>query len=101
MLQETVARFSTDVVLPKVREMDEKEEMDEGIIEGLFENGLMGVEIEEKYGGAGMGFGECIVAIEELAKVDPSVSLLRISRDCTELIDTNYLIWNCLGFCFV
>ena len=50
--------------------------MDESVIEGLFENGLMAVEIPEKYGGAEMGFGAAIVAIEELAKVDPSVSVL-------------------------
>lgn len=56
--------------------MDEAETMDEGVIEGLFENGLMGIEIPEEFGGAGMGFGAAIVAIEELAKVDPSVSVL-------------------------
>ncbi|KAF8427715.1 acyl-CoA dehydrogenase [Tirmania nivea] len=76
MLQETVSRFAQSDVLPKVREMDEAEAMDEGVIEGLFENGLMGIEIPEEFGGAGMGFGASIVAIEELAKVDPSVSVL-------------------------
>ena len=76
MLQDTVSRFAQSNVLPKVREMDEAETMDEGVIEGLFENGLMGIEIPEEFGGAGMGFGAAIVAIEELAKVDPSVSVL-------------------------
>ena len=71
-----VSRFAQTQVLPKVREMDEAETMDESVIEGLFENGLMAVEIPEKYGGAEMGFGAAIVAIEELAKVDPSVSVL-------------------------
>ncbi|KAF8430469.1 short-chain specific acyl-CoA dehydrogenase [Terfezia claveryi] len=76
MLQETVSRFAQSNVLPKVREMDEVEAMDEGVIEGLFENGFMGIEIPEEFGGSGMGFGAAIVAIEELAKVDPSVSVL-------------------------
>lgn len=74
MLKESVGRFAREVVLPKVREMDEAETMDKGIVEQLFEQGLMGVEIEEEYGGSGMGFGSAVVAIEELARIDPSVS---------------------------
>lgn len=34
----------------------------------------MGIEIDEKYAGAGASFTSTIIAIEELAKVDPSVS---------------------------
>lgn len=76
MLRESVARFSKEVILPKVRDMDEAEMMDRGIVEQLFEQGVMGIEIEEEYGGSGMGFGAAVVAIEELARVDPSVSVL-------------------------
>jgi len=76
LLKESVARFAKEEVLPKVREMDELEQMDKGIISQLFEQGLMGIEIPEKYGGSEMNFGACIVAIEELARVDPSVSVL-------------------------
>lgn len=75
MLKESVGRFAREVVLPKVREMDEAEKMDRGIVEQLFEQGLMGVEVEEEYGGSGMGFGAAVVTIEELARIDPSVSL--------------------------
>jgi short/branched chain acyl-CoA dehydrogenase len=74
MLKESVSRFSKEVILPKVREMDEAEMMDRGIVEQLFEQGVMGIEIEEEYGGSGMSFGSAVVAIEELARVDPSVS---------------------------
>ncbi|KAF8245002.1 acyl-CoA dehydrogenase mitochondrial precursor [Wilcoxina mikolae CBS 423.85] len=76
LLKECVARFARDEILPKVREMDEAEQMDKGIVSQLFEQGLMGVEVPEKYGGSAMNFGACIVAIEELARVDPSVSVL-------------------------
>ncbi|EGP88451.1 uncharacterized protein MYCGRDRAFT_104112 [Zymoseptoria tritici IPO323] len=75
-MAETVNKFANDVILPKVREMDEAEKMDPAIVEQLFEQGLMGVEIPEKYGGAGMNFTSAIVGIEELARVDPSVSVL-------------------------
>lgn len=56
--------------------MDEAEAMDPAVVEQLFEQGLMGIEIPEEYGGAGMNFTAAIVGIEELAKVDPSVSVL-------------------------
>ncbi len=75
-MAESVSKFANDVIAPKVREMDEKESMDSTVVEQLFEQGLMGVEIPEKYGGAGMNFTAAIVGIEELARVDPSVSVM-------------------------
>ncbi|PGH04468.1 hypothetical protein GX51_03459 [Blastomyces parvus] len=76
MMAESVAKFSQEQIGPKVREMDEAETMDPAIVEQLFEQGLMGVEIPEEYGGAGMNFTSAIVGIEELARVDPSVSVM-------------------------
>lgn len=75
-MAESVSKFANDNIAPKVREMDEKEAMDPTIVEQLFEQGLMGVEIPEEYGGAGMNFTAAIVGIEELARVDPSVSVM-------------------------
>ena len=75
-MAESVSKFAADVIAPKSREMDEKEDMDETIIEQCFEQGLMGIEIPEDYGGAGMNFTAAIVAIEELARVDASVSVM-------------------------
>ncbi|KAF8516022.1 acyl-CoA oxidase [Hysterangium stoloniferum] len=76
MLRDAVKRFATDVVGPRVREMDEKEMMAPEVIKGLFEQGLMGVEISSDFGGAESSFTSAIIVIEELAKVDPSVSVL-------------------------
>ncbi|BFZ54872.1 hypothetical protein PYCC9005_001909 [Savitreella phatthalungensis] len=76
MMRESVARFAQDVVAPKVRDMDEQEKMSPEIIKGLFDLGLMGIETSVDHGGAGASFTSAIVAIEELAKVDPSVSVL-------------------------
>lgn len=50
--------------------------MDRQIIKGLFDNGFMGIEISQDHGGAGASFTAAILVIEELAKVDPSVSLI-------------------------
>jgi len=68
--------FANDVVAPKVHEMDENEMMDPGVIKGLFEQGLMGIEIPSELGGAGSSFTSAILTIEELAKIDPSVSVM-------------------------
>ncbi|TKA78620.1 hypothetical protein B0A49_02106 [Cryomyces minteri] len=76
MMAEQVSKFANEVIQPKVREMDESEKMDPEIIEQCFEQGLMGIEIPEEYGGAGMNFTAAIVGIEELARVDPSVSVM-------------------------
>ncbi|KHN99000.1 acyl-CoA dehydrogenase [Metarhizium album ARSEF 1941] len=75
-MAESVGKFASEVILPRARDMDEAEDMDAGIVRQLFEQGLMGVEIPEQYGGAGMNFTAAIVGIEELARADPSVSVL-------------------------
>jgi alkylation response protein AidB-like acyl-CoA dehydrogenase len=75
-MAEAVQKFANEVILPKVRDMDEAETMDPTVVEQLFEQGLMGIEIPEEYGGAGMNFTSAIVGIEELARVDPSVSVM-------------------------
>ena len=75
-MQEMVSKFASEVILPKARDMDEAETMDPAVVEQLFEQGLMGIEIPEEYGGAGMNFSSAIVGIEELARADPSVSVM-------------------------
>lgn len=76
MLRDAVRRFAEDVVAPRVEAMDEAEKMDPAVIKGLFEQGLMGIETDPEFGGAGGSFTSAIIVIEELAKVDASVSVL-------------------------
>lgn len=76
LMAETVSKFAQEQIGPKVRDMDEAETMDPAVVEQLFEQGLMGIEIPEEYGGSGMNFTSAIIAIEELARVDPSVSVM-------------------------
>ncbi|KAJ1648939.1 hypothetical protein GGF44_002668, partial [Coemansia sp. RSA 1694] len=76
MMRDAVSRFARDVVQPRVSAMDEAEAMDASVIRGLFEAGLMGVETSVDHGGAGASFTSAIIAVEELAKIDPSVSVL-------------------------
>eukprot|EP01123_Difflugia_compressa_P012160 TRINITY_DN5106_c0_g1_i1.p1 TRINITY_DN5106_c0_g1~~TRINITY_DN5106_c0_g1_i1.p1 ORF type:complete len:411 (+),score=75.90 TRINITY_DN5106_c0_g1_i1:57-1289(+) len=76
LLKDTVARFAKEVIAPKVKKMDDISLMDPTIIRALFEQGLMGIETSATYGGNGMNFTSAILAIEEIAKVDPSVSVV-------------------------
>jgi short-chain 2-methylacyl-CoA dehydrogenase len=59
-----------------VREMEAKGKLDAGLLKALFDNGLMGVEIPEEYSGTGSNFMTSILVVEEIAKVDPAVSVL-------------------------
>ncbi|EGS21840.1 acyl-CoA dehydrogenase-like protein [Thermochaetoides thermophila DSM 1495] len=90
-MADSVRKFANEVILPKVRDMDEAEQMDPAIVEQLFEQGLMSVEIPEEYGGAGMNFTAAIVGIEELARVDPSVSVMVDVHNT--LVNTAVLKW--------
>lgn len=94
-MAESVSKFANEQILPKVRDMDEAESMDPAVVEQLFEQGLMGIEIPEEYGGAGMNFTSAIVAIEELARVDPSVSVMCDVHNT--LVNTAVLKWGSEG----
>ena len=76
MLRDAVAHFSSTTLQPHVAQMDRDSHMPKEILDGLFANGLMGVEMPEKWGGSGASFTSAILTIEELAKVDASVSVL-------------------------
>ncbi|KAL4231870.1 hypothetical protein ACF0H5_009446 [Mactra antiquata] len=76
MMKDTVAKLAAERIQPLVRQMDADSQMDPSIIKALFENGLMGVEIESEYGGTNSSFFVANLVIEELAKVDPSVSVM-------------------------
>jgi len=76
MMKETVARLAKEQILPLVREMEQEHKLKESVVKMLFDNGLMGVEIPEEYGGSGSNFMTTIQVVEELSKVDPAVGIL-------------------------
>ena len=76
LLQETVRRFARKVIAPLVKEMDEQQKMSPALIKQLFDQGLMGIEVPEEYGGGGASFFNSILAIEEISAVDPAVGTL-------------------------
>ena len=76
MFQASVRRFATERLAPHVRAMDDAGVFRKELITELFELGLMAVDVPEEYGGQGGTFFQTILAIEELAKVDPSASVI-------------------------
>ena len=71
----SVREFAEAEIRPYVRAMDEAQKLRPEILTKCFELGLMGIEPDEKYGGSGGSFFMACLAIEELARVDPSVSV--------------------------
>lgn len=74
-LRRTVREFAEAEIRPRVMEWDEASRFPEEVIPPLAEMGLFGVVFPEKYGGAGLGYIDYVLAIEELARVDASVAL--------------------------
>ncbi len=74
--RDAVREFAEATLRPRVMAMDEAAKMDQEVIDACFEMGLMGVEVPEEFGGQGGTFFMAILAVEELARVDPSVAVM-------------------------
>jgi len=71
-----VREFAEGEIAPHVMEWDEGSKFPQEIIPQLGDLGLLGVIFPEKYGGAGLGYLEYSIVIEELARVDGSIGLI-------------------------
>lgn len=76
MIKDAARLWSENTLRPLVTEMDRDSKMSDSLITSLFENGLMGVELPEKWGGSQASFTSAIAVVEEIAKVDASVGVL-------------------------
>ena len=75
MLRDTVRGFAAEKVAPRAAEIDGSNEFPRDLWPELGALGLLGVTVEEEYGGAGMGYTEHVVATEELSRASASVGL--------------------------
>ncbi len=75
MMLGEVRRYAEEIVRPRVAAMDRDAKLDPDVLKQLFDMGLMGIEVPEQYGGAGMTFTDAILVIMELSRVDPSVAV--------------------------
>ncbi len=87
-LRKEVRAFAEREVAPHVSEWDEKSEFPHSVVKKLGEMGLMGVIFPEELGGAGMGYVEYVLAVEELSRIDGSVGIIVASHNslCTNHI---------------
>ncbi len=76
LFRDSVFEFARREVGPLVREMDEHAKIPRSVIDKLFDLGVMGIEIPESLGGAGASFFHSVLAVESLARIDPSVAVL-------------------------
>ena len=83
--------FCDGEIRPLVTKMDEAASMDPDLIKKFFEMGLMAIETPEKYGGAAGSFTMACLAVEELARVDGSCSVL---VDVQNTLVTNAILKN-------
>lgn len=71
-----VREFAEGTIRPRVAAMDRAGKMDQEVIDACFGMGLMGIEVPEVYGGQGGTFFQAVLAVEELARVDPAVAVM-------------------------
>lgn len=74
--RDAVREFAEGEIKPLVTKMDEEAQLEASLLPKLFEMGLMGVENPEKYGGTGGSFFMACLAVEEIGRIDGSVSVL-------------------------
>jgi alkylation response protein AidB-like acyl-CoA dehydrogenase len=75
-LRRSVREFAEGEIAPHVMEWDEASRFPSEIMPKLGEMGLLGVIFPEEYGGAGLGYIEYVIAIEELSRIDGSVGII-------------------------
>jgi len=75
LLRDTVREFAESEIRPHVMEFDESQEFPRQIMAKAADLGLLGILFPEQWGGAGLGYMEYALAIEELSRVDGSVGI--------------------------
>lgn len=75
MIQQAARDFAQNECLPGVIERDEKQQFPREQLEKLADLGFLGMMVSPEYGGAGLDTVSYVLAMEEISKVDASVSV--------------------------
>jgi isovaleryl-CoA dehydrogenase len=75
LLRDSVRGFAADEIAPRAAEIDRSNEFPRDLWPRMGELGLLGITVEEELGGAGMGYLEHCVAMEEVSRASASVGL--------------------------
>ena len=75
MIRDSIAGFAADNIAPRATEIDASNKFPRDLWPQLGDLGVLGVTVEEEYGGAGLGYLEHCVAMEEISRASASVGL--------------------------
>jgi isovaleryl-CoA dehydrogenase len=75
MIRDTVAGFAQAEIAPRAEEIDRSNEFPRDLWPRLGALGLHGITVEEEYGGAGLGYTEHVIAMEEVSRASAAVGL--------------------------
>ncbi len=75
MIRETVASFAQAEIAPRAAEIDRTDTFPRDLLPRMGALGLLGITVEEEWGGTGLGYLEHVVAMEEISRASASVGL--------------------------
>jgi isovaleryl-CoA dehydrogenase len=75
LLRKTIRNFADDRIAPRAAEIDEKNEFPRDLWPELGALGLLGITVEEEYGGSELGYLAHVIAMEEISRASASVGL--------------------------
>lgn len=75
MLRDQVASFSAAEIAPRASDIDKSNDFPADLWRKFGDLGVLGITVEDEYGGAGMGYLEHVVAMEEISRASASVGL--------------------------
>lgn len=75
MIRETVRNFARNEIAPRAAEIDRTDRFPRDLLPKMGELGLLGITVEEEWGGTGLGYLEHVVAMEEISRASASVGL--------------------------
>ena len=75
MLRETVSSFAESEIAPRAADIDRENHFPMDLWRKMGDLGLLGITVDEEYGGAGMSYLEHVVAMEEISRASASVGL--------------------------
>lgn len=75
LLRESVSDFAADRIAPRAAKIDESNQFPRDLWPELGALGLLGITVEDEYGGSGLGYLAHVVAMEEISRASASVGL--------------------------
>jgi isovaleryl-CoA dehydrogenase len=75
MIRDSVRNFAQREIAPHAQKIDHESQFPDGLWKKLGAMGLLGITVEEEYGGSGLGYLEHVIAMEELSRASGSVGL--------------------------